>query len=254
MLRYLGTVSVALLILGLLLVAAPVAMGQEPPPAPRQPSGPSITVVGSGTAAGRPDTAEVTAGVIAQAPTAGQALAQNTASMEKVLKGVAALGIADKDIQTIQVSVNPQRRPGRLDAPQPPPEIVGYEVSNQVRVTVRDLKILGRLLDELVGQGANALGGIRFSVADSAPLLDQARARAMTDARRKAEVYALAAGVKVGRVLSIRESAAGAPRFEGARGMAMTAVPVAPGEQEFQASVSVTYAIRSGRAPGDRRE
>ena len=243
-----------ILMLTMVFSAVPAVMGQETlPPAPRQPLGSSISVVGSGTAAGRPDTAEVTAGVIAQAPTAGQALAQNTASMEKVLNAVAGLGIADKDIQTVNISVSPQRRQGRPDAQQPP-EIVGYEVSNQVRVTVRDLKVLGRLLDELVGHGANALGGIRFSVADPAPLLDQARARAIADARRKAEVYATTAGVKVGRVLSIQESAAAAPRFEGVRAMSLSAVPVAAGEQEFQASVSVTYAIRSARVPGARGE
>jgi uncharacterized protein YggE len=233
----------ALLMLGVVLGAVPVAMGQEaPPPGPARRLAPSVTVGGSGTAAGRPDTAEVTAGVITQSPTAGQALAQNTAGMEKLLKAVTGLGIADKDVQTINVSVNPQRRQGRQDVQ--PPEILGYEVSNQIRVTVRDLKILGRLLDELVGQGANALGGIRFSVNDPTPLLDQARTQAMADARRKAEVYAAAAGVKLGRVLSIRESAPGVARFESVRMQAMTAVPVAPGEQEFQASVSVTYAIR----------
>ena len=244
----------AILMLVIVFGAAPVAMSQEaPPPGPRPPLGPSIAVVGSGTAAGRPDTAEVTAGVIAQSSTAAQALAQNTASMEKVLKAVAALGIAQKDIQTINVSVIPQRRQGRPDAQQPP-EIVGYEVSNQVRVTVRDLNVLGRLLDELVSQGTNALGGIRFFVANPAPLLDQARAQAGADARRKAEVYAKAAGVRLGRVLSIRESAPAAPRFEGVRMQALSAVPVAPGEQEFQASVSVTYAIRSARVPGARGE
>jgi uncharacterized protein len=229
--------------LALVLGAVPVAMGQEEAsPGPTRRLAPSISVVGSGIAAGRPDTAEVTAGVVTQSPTAGQALAQNTAAMEKVLKAVTGLGIADRDVQTINVSVSPQRRPGRPDAQ--PPEILGYEVSNQIRVTVRDMKILGRLLDELVGQGANVLGGIRFSVNDPAPLLDQARTQAMADARRKAEVYASAAGVKLGRVLSIRESTPGVARFEGVRMQAMTAVPVAPGEQEFQANVSVTYAIR----------
>ena len=237
-----GSVRVGcLLMLGMVFGAVPAAMGQEAPgPARSLPA--SVTVVGLGTAAGRPDTAEVTAGVITQASTAGQALAQNTTGMEKVLKAVTGLGVLDKDVQTINVSVNPQRRQGRPDTQ--PPEILGYEVSNQIRVTVRDLKILGRLLDELVGQGANVLGGIRFSVADPTPLLDQARTQAMADARRKAEVYAAAAGVKLGRVLSIRESTPGVPRFEGVRIQAMAAVPVAPGEQEFQASVSVTYAIR----------
>ena len=205
---------------------------------------PSISVTGSGTASARPDTAEITTGVITQAPTAAAALARNSAAMDKVLKAVKALGIAEKDMQTTSVNVMPQRRQGRQEAQ--PPDIIGYEVSNQLRVKVRDLAVLGRLLDELVGQGANNLGGIRFSVAEPTALLDQARAKAVADARRKAEVYATAAGVKVGRVLSIQESGAAVPRFEGfqaMRTMAASAVPVAPGEQEFEASVSITYAI-----------
>jgi uncharacterized protein YggE len=230
------------MVVTVLLTAAPTAMGQEPPGARslRAPV-PSISVVGSGTVSGRPDIAEVTAGVITQSATAATALAQNNATMDRVLKAVTGLGIAEKDIKTTNVNVVPQRRQGRVEAQ--PPDILGYEVSNQIRVKVRDLAVLGRFLDELVGQGANTLGGIRFSVAEPAPLLDQARARAVADARRKAEVYATAAGVKLGRVLSILESTAAVPRFESTRMMAASAVPVAPGEQEFEASISVTYAI-----------
>jgi hypothetical protein len=240
----------AVMMAGIVLGAPPAAMCQEESPMPgppmRRPPEPSITVVGSGTASARPDTAEVAAGVVTQSAVAAQALAQNNAGMDRVLKAVMALGIADKDIQTTNVSVVPQRRQGRPEAAQPP-EIVGYEVSNQVRIKVRDLTVLGRLLDALVGEGANVLGGISFSVADPAPVLDQARAQAMADARRKANVYARTAGVKLGRVLFIRESTPGIPRLEGfaaPRMMGASAVPVASGEREFQASVTITYAIK----------
>jgi uncharacterized protein YggE len=233
----------------LMLWGVPPAAGQGPPsrprpPMPPPPEPPSITVVGSGTVAARPDTAEVTAGVVTQAATAAQALAQNSVAMDKVLKVVAALGIADRDIQTTTVNVVPQRRQGRQE-PQPP-EIVGYEVSNQVRVKVRDLTGLGRVLDALVREGANVLGGISFSVAEPAPVLDQARTKAMADARHKAEVYARAAGVTLGPLVSIREATAAIPRFGGEmpRAMAMSAVPVSPGEQEFQSSITVTYELR----------
>lgn len=113
----------------------------------------------------------------------------------------------------------------------------------QVHVKVRDLPSLGRVLDQQVAQGANSVYGIRFGLIDPAPLLDEARKRAMVDARRKAELYAAAAGLKVGRVVSVQEAGAASPRPEvGARAM-MSAVPVAAGEQEIQASVSVTYAL-----------
>jgi uncharacterized protein YggE len=180
--------------------------------------------------------------VVTQSATAAQALASNSADVEKMLRAVTALGIPEKDVQTTSVSVTPQRRQGRPEGR--PFEIVGYEVSNQVRIKVRDLSRLGRLLDALVGQGANVLGGTSFSVSDPAPFLDQARARAMADARRKAEVYARAAGVQLGPLLSIREAPPGGLRLESPRMLAASAVPVAPGEQELQVSVTVTYGIR----------
>jgi uncharacterized protein YggE len=225
--------AVALIAAGFLAVA-PLVSAEEPAP--------SITVVGSGSVSGVPDTAEVTAGVVTQAATASQAMSQNSATMEKVLKALTALGIADRDIHTTNVSIVPQRASTQPSRPAPSP-VIGYEVTNQVRVRVRNLSSLGRLLDTLVSQGANALGGIGFSIADPAPLLEQARSKAIADARQKAQVYATAAGVKVGRVIFIRDTSAGPPRPMAGRMMAMAAPPVAPGEQEVEVSVSVTYAL-----------
>ena len=228
-------IAAAILVLCVLFGRAGAVRGEQEP-------APSITVVGSGTAAAPPDTAEVTAGVVTQAATAAQALTQNSAAMDQVLKALTALGIAERDVRTSGVSVMPQRaqpQPGRQQAPA----IVGYEVTNQVHVKVRNIAVLGQLLDTLVGQGANALGGIAFSVADPAPLLMEARTRAIADARRKAEVYTAAAGVKLGRIIFIRDATPGIPRPMAARMMASSGVPVAPGEQELEASVSVTYGL-----------
>jgi uncharacterized protein YggE len=228
----------AILTLGLvtLLLAAPaVARADE--------GSPSITVMGTGTASGTPDVAEVSAGVVTQAPTAAQAMSQNSAAMEQVLRAIRAQGVADRDVQTTNVSIVPVRAQSSPSRPQPA-AVTGYEVTNQVRVRVRNLASLGRLLDTLVSQGANALGGIAFSIADPAPLLDQARTKAIADARQKAQVYAAAAGAKLGRVLAIRDTAAaGPPRPMAARMMASAPVPVAAGEQELEVSVSVTYAL-----------
>ena len=225
-------------------VIAALSLPAASPAAVAEPA-PSITVVGSGSVPGVPDTAEVTAGVVTQATTASQAMSQNSATMAQVLKALAALGIADRDIHTTNVSIVPQRAssPSSRPAPPIPSAVVGYEVTNQVRVRVRNLSSLGRLLDTLVSQGANALGGIGFSIADPAPLLEQARSKAMADARQKAQVYATAAGVKVGRVIFIRDASATPPRPMSGRMMAMGATPIAPGEQELEVSVSVTYAL-----------
>jgi uncharacterized protein YggE len=237
--------SIAVLLgLAVGLGAAPLARGQEAAPG-RGPGGapvPSITVTGSATESTRPDTAEVIAGVVTQAVTAAQALAQNSAAMQRVLAALRAAGIAERDIQTTGLSVIPRRPPPRPDAPLP--DIAGYEVSNEVRVKVRDLARLGRVLDEMVAQSANSLRGIRFSIADPAPLLDRARAAAVADARRRAQVYAAAAGVRVGRVLDMRELFTRS--FVPVSGLMRTAaaeVPVAPGEESVEASVTITFAI-----------
>src|SRR6266536_4592670 len=224
----------ALALLAATPMISPVISAEEPAP--------SITVVGSGAVSSPPDTAEVNAGVVTQAATASQAMSQNSAAMAQVLKALAALGIADRDIHTTNVSIVPQRAPMQSGRPAPSP-VVGYEVTNQVQVKVRNLASLGRLLDTLVSQGANSLGGIGFSIADPAPLLDQARTKAIADARQKAQVYAAAAGVKLGRVIFIRDTAPGLPRPMAARMMSSAAVPIAPGEQELEVSVSVTYAL-----------
>ncbi len=201
----------------------------------------TVTVAGAGTVSAAPDMAEITTGVVTQAPTAAQALAANSQVMERLLPALGALGVAARDIQTSNVSVSPLRRPGREGQP---PEITGYEVTNQVRVKVRDLSRLGRVLDQQVGQGANLVQGIQFGRQEPGPLRDEARKRAMADARRKAELYAAAAALKVGRVLAVQEAGAATPRPELAPRMAMSAaVPVAPGEQEIQASVTVTFTL-----------
>src|SRR5262245_29689555 len=223
------------------LIAATLALGTPLSVAADELS-PSMTVTGSATASARPDTAEVTTGVVTQAATAGQALAQNNAVMEHVLKTLTGLGVAERDIQTANLSVTPQRAESQPGRPRATP-IVGYEVTNEVHVRVRNLAILGRLLDSLVGQGANALGGIAFSVADPAPLLEQARTRAVADARQKAQTYAMAAGAKLGRVVSIRDQTPVGPVLKGRLMKGAEAAPIAVGEQELQVSVSVTYGL-----------
>ena len=229
------TGRLTLLVLGLALSACASVGGSHPP----RPS--TVTVVGTGTVAAAPDLAEITTGVVTQAPTAAQALTANSQAMERLLQGLGALGIAARDIQTTNLSVSPLRRPAREGQP---PEITGYEVTNQVRVEVRDLSRLGRVLDQQVGQGANLIYGIHFGRQEPLPLMDEARRRAMADARRRAELYAAAVSLKVGRVVAVQEAGGVSPRAEMAPRLATAAaVPVAPGEQEIHASVTVTFTL-----------
>jgi len=229
--------TLALALVGLALAAC-ARMG-GPDGMPRRPS--TVTVSGLGTVTAAPDMAEITIGVVTQALAAAQALAANSLAAERLLQGLGGLGIAGRDVQTTNISVSPLRRPGKDGQP---PEITGYEVSNQVRVRVRELARLGRVLDQQVGQGANLVHGIRFGLQEPAPRLDEARKLAMADARRKAELYAVAAALKLGRVVAVHEAGAASPRPEMApRAMISAAVPVAPGEQEIQASLTVTFTL-----------
>jgi len=204
---------------------------------------PSITVVGSDHVAAKPDMADVQVGVTTQAQNAATALKENNEAMEKLFKTLSEKGIAEKDRQTSGFNVSPRYRNPKPGEEQS--QIIGYQVSNVVRIKVRELSALGGILDEVVTAGANQVHGISFAVAEPTKYVDEARRKAMADARRKAELYASAEHVKVGDVLLIEEVTAH-PRplmMEGMLGKAAAAVPVAAGELEFHANITVTYQI-----------
>jgi hypothetical protein len=163
--------------------------------------------------------------------------------MSKVLLALKGAGIAEKDYQTSRLSLQPQYAPNR-SGPSP---VVGYRASNRVTVRVRDVARLAGVIDVLVSAGANDIGGINFMVSNASKLLDEARERAVADARRKAEIYARAAGVTLGAPLSISEEGAPGPVLYRAKvasaGMAVSA-PVAQGEETLQVNVSVSWAIK----------
>ena len=122
--------------------------------------------------------------------------------MGKVLQALKGAGIAEKDYQTSRLSLQPQSAPNQASAPPP---IVGYRASNRVTIRLRDVTKVASVIDTLVGAGANDIGGISFMVSNASKLLDEAREKAVADARRKAEIYARAAGVTLGAPLSITE-------------------------------------------------
>lgn len=209
---------------------------------------PSVTVNGVGHVMARPDVAEINIGVASQSATASAALSGNNTAMAALIAALKAGGVDEKDILTSNFSVNPvyaENDPQYSGTPRPP-KIAGYRVDNSVQVRVRNLANLGSLLDTVVRTGANNINGISFSVAQPEPVLDKARVSAIADARRKAELYAQAAGIKVGRVLYINESASmGQPPgpFLMRADAKQESVPIAVGEQEMQSSVQVIYAI-----------
>jgi uncharacterized protein YggE len=236
MMRYLAST------LAVMMIAAPSALSVEPSILP-----PSITVSGLGRTTTRPDMAEISIGVASQAPTAAAALTANNAAMANLMATLKTQGVEERDILTSNFSVNPEYRSDE-GVPNRAPKIVSYRVDNSVQVKVRKVDSLGPLLDAVVRSGANNINGISFTVAQPDPILDRARANAITDAKRKAELYANAAAVKLGRVLYISETGGVVPPVPKMYAMeAMRAqdssVPVAAGEQTMESSVTVIYAI-----------
>jgi hypothetical protein len=159
-----------------------------------------------------------------------------------VLSALKGAGIAEKDYQTSRLSLQPQYAPNR---PGPSP-VVGYRASNRVTIRVRDVSKIANVIDTLVGAGANEIGGINFMVSQASKLLDDARAQAVADARRKAEIYAKAAGVMLGAPLSISEEGAPGPLFRTKMAPMAAATPVAQGEETLSVTVNVSWAIKAG--------
>jgi uncharacterized protein len=197
-----------------------------------------VTVQGQAQVAGKPDTATVVLGVETQAATTAEALAQNTAQAQAIIKKLTDLGVAEKDIQTSNFGISPvYGADGR--------QVEGYRVANTLSVTVRDLAGAGALLDQVVQAGANSVQGISFSVADPKALLNQAREQAIADARTRAELLAKAGGAGLGQVLAINEGGFAQPLpIMRADVMQSADVPLQPGEQLYSVDVQVTFELR----------
>lgn len=213
---------------------------------------PAISVTGEGTVSVPPDLAQIDAGVASDGKTAREASDANNAEMGKVLLALKGIGIEDKDYQTSRLSLQPLYAQNR-NGPQTsgPPTVVGYRASNRVSIKLRDVTRVARVIDTLVTAGANDIGNINFTVTEASKLLDEAREKAVADARRKAEIYAKAAGVTLGAPLNISEEGAPVPTFRAkalaVAPMAAGAPPVAQGEETLSVTISMTWAIKQGQ-------
>jgi uncharacterized protein len=216
------------------LLGAP-ALAESMPPA-------AITVTGEATVSAAPDLAQIDAGVNSDAKNAREASDANNAAMGKVLLALKGAGIAENDFQTSRLSLQPQYAPNR-SGPSP---VVGYRASNRVTVRVREPNKLAGVIDTLVNAGANDIGGIAFTVSNASKLLDGAREQAVADARRKAEIYAKAAGVSLGAPVNISEESnpGPVPFRRNISGMAASPTPVAQGEETLRVTVSVSWGIK----------
>lgn len=208
-----------------------------------------LTVTGSGTAYAAPDIAMIRAGVQFQAATAEEALKKMSAGAEKLIAEAKALGVAPEDMQTSGLSLSPvyddydRRKPGE------PAELVGFRASTDLMIRMRKIDETGGVIGALVSAGANSLDGVSFAVDNPQPLMDEAQKDAIADARRQAELYAEAAGVDLGDIISIDETGGGVrPEMGMMRAADMSfKAPVEAGRSEISASVRIVWEIKPGK-------
>jgi hypothetical protein len=166
--------------------------------------------------------------------------------MQRVRAALKAAGIQDRDIQTSNVSLNPDY----VYANNQPPKLSGYSASNQLTVRFRDIASTGRILDALVGEGANQISGPNLSVEHPEAALDEARAKAVAAGRARADLYARSLGMRVVRVVSVSESGGYAPpppmppRIMMAERSQAADTSIDPGEQKLQVGVAMTFELQ----------
>ena len=230
----------ATLLAAFAMTAAPATALAQAAPAS---DGTLLSVSSRAEARKAPDIATFSAGVVTQAADGNAALRQNAEQMNRVLAAIKAAGVADKDVQTSGISLNPQYR---YEENQPP-RITGYQASNTVNVKLREVAKMGKVLDALVASGANQVNGPSFGIDDPEPLYDRARLDALKAARARAETYAGALGVRVRRIVSISEGGAAMPspmpRMAMMKAEAYDSTPVAAGESSVSVNLDVGFEL-----------
>lgn len=231
-------------------VAAPMAMAQPPmngppmmPPASTIQPETTITLTGRGIVDHAPDIAMISVGVQIEAKTAADAMAQQAAAMNGVFAAVKSAGIADRDMQTGNLSLNPvYEYPNNAR-----PRLTGYQASNQINIKVRKLDTLGKTLDAVVKGGGNTINGVTFSIDQPDKFQDEARIEAIKDAAARAELYAQAVGYKVKRIVTISEQEyypQPVPMMQmQMKNMAAEATPIAAGEVSLTQTVNVVFEL-----------
>lgn len=225
-----------------LLAATPAALAQDGT-AVASPAAGRLRVVGRGSVSLAPDFATVEIGVDTQAPTPAGALDANSAAAGRVIEAARASGIAEADVATAAVSLQPVLRTSRDDGPG---TVTGYRAINTVSVRVRALDGLGAFLRRVVDGGANRIGNVGFGLAEPERAQGEAQAAAVRDARRQAEIMAGAAGVGLGTIESIAlpsEASAAPPPYAMRVARPKAPVPIAAGSVTVEAEVAVTWLI-----------
>jgi uncharacterized protein len=231
-----------LTIAALLACAAPLApAAAQTAPAAQAVTGVRLDVAATGEVTRVPDLVRINAGVVTQSPNASEAIRQNAARMAQVRAALRRAGVADRDIQTSNISLQPDYR----YQDNQPPQLNGYRASNTLDIRFRDIDRSGPILDALVAEGANQINGPMLEIERPEAALDEARTRALAVARARAEIYAGALGMRVKRIVSVSEPGAmpvmpmPAMRLQAAD----AATEIAPGEQRLSVTLNVSFEL-----------
>ncbi len=223
--------------------AAAQTLPATPPPAAQTISGTRVDISATGEVTRVPDVAIISAGVVTRAQSATAAIEENANRMERVRAALRRAGIADRDIQTSSINLNPDYRYQENQ----PPVLTGYQASNTLSIRFRDIRSTGQILDALVAEGANQINGPNLTIDQPEAARDEARVQAIAVGKARAELYARALGKRVGRLLSVSESGGySVPRpmpmaAMQERGAADTAIE--PGEQSVEVTLAMSFEL-----------
>lgn len=237
-----------ILLMSLLLGAAAIPAAAEAQQAAitQTIAGTRLDINATGEVTRVPDVAIISAGVVSRSPTATAALQDAANRMDRVLGALKRAGVADRDIQTSSVNLNAEYRYPDNQTPQ----LVGYTATNSVTVRFRDIRSSGKILDSLVGQGANQISGPNLVVDKPEAALDEARAKAIAAGRARADLYAGSLGMRVVRVVTVSESGGYAvppppmPMYARAEVGQAADTRIVPGEQKLQVNLAMTFELQ----------
>jgi uncharacterized protein YggE len=204
-----------------------------------------LDVTATGEVTRVPDIAIISAGVVSRSGTATGALQNAANRMAKVLAALKGAGVAERDIQTSSVSLNPEYRYPQNESPQ----LTGYTATNQLTIRFRDIAASGKILDALVSQGANQINGPSLTIDKPEAALDEARANAVAIGRARAEAYAHSLGLRVARIVAVSESGGyavppPAPPMVAMARMEAQSTRIEPGEQKLQVTLAMTFELQ----------
>ena len=232
-----------------ILIAAAIPAAPAPAQATGQPTqaiaGTRLDISVTGEVTRIPDVAIISAGVVSRSPTATGALQDNAQRMDRVIAALKRAGVADRDIQTSTISLNPEYRYPENQSPQ----LTGYTASNQVTIQFREIRNSGKILDALVAEGANQISGPSMTIEHPEAALDEARSNAVAAGRARAELYARSLGMRVVRVVSVSENGGYAvpppsPPMPMMAAAERSYTKIEPGEQKLQVTLSMVFELQ----------